>query len=121
MNAILFKTIKLAEVYIAETYPEVAAGKYTTNDITINDSCRVRAVDMPDFSWSGETGATEIVDEDSNTVDVVAAWESGEDVYELYDGEQLVGSFDNYYDARHAQKEAGSAAKLYCNGEDITY
>lgn len=80
MDAILFKTIKLAEAYIAETYPEVADGKYTTNDITIDDSCRVRAIDMPDFSWSGETAATEIVDKDGNTVDVIAAWESGDDI-----------------------------------------
>lgn len=116
MDATLFKTAKLAEAYISRTYP--ASAGYRRNYTTIDDRCRVTAVDMPNLCWSGDMSATEILNKEGNTVEIVASWESGDDVYELYDDEQLICTFDNSYDAREAQKSHRNS-RLLCDGEEL--
>lgn len=130
MTTKLFKTKKLAEAYIRENYPNCH-----THGTSIDERCDYEAVDMPDLQWAGKMPALDVWDENNNykTVATVAWWESGDEKYELYVGEELVGTYDNNYDARHAYDEAVEREEdkepeeeevlnvhLLCDGEDIS-
>lgn len=125
----LFKTRKLAEGYISETYPTNSVERTV---ITDNNRDEVEEIDMPaDFWWMGEMPAFAVIDEDNRTVEYAAYHEEGDCKYELFVGGKSSGIFDNIIDAREAKKQAIEDEEwkdegetlpvtLFCNGEDIT-
>lgn len=124
MEAKIFKTKALAENYFAENYK----GNDTVWS-SISDANDWEAIDMPNFSWSGEIGAVAILDAEGNTIEKIAWWEDGTDVYEIYVGGVLKATFDNNYDAREAMSAAieeqededePKEVRFFINGEDET-
>lgn len=128
MTAKLFKTRKLAEKYIRENYPD----KDTEKSAVSSDSAW-EAIDMPGYSWQGETLALSVVDNNGNEIERVGWNEEGTDSYELYVGGRKISDYDNILDAREAynlakriedekdeDEEEAFEVKLYCNGEDIS-
>ena len=125
MKTILFKTKKQAVEYIRENYAD-----FTQSIISISDRDAVNYdTDMVNLEWSGETPAYEVVDDNGDTVAILAWWEEGDDEYELYVNNVCKGTFDNRYDAREAYDKAvednqyedePKEIRLYCNDEDIS-
>jgi hypothetical protein len=127
METILFKTRRQAEAYAKDNYP----GR-TLRDTSIGEDTDY-TTDMVNLQWSGETPAWMVEDDDCNTLAVLAWWDEGDDLYELYVGDRLAGTYDDGYDAREAYRKALEAeedkdedvetffeVKLFCNGEDIS-
>ncbi len=128
MEAKLFKTRKLAEKYIRENYPD-----NDTEKSAISSDSQWEAIDMPGYSWQGETPALSVIDNDGNEIERVGWNEEGTDNYELYVGGRKVSDFDNIFDAREAYERAKKLenekdedeetifdVKLFCTGEDIS-
>jgi hypothetical protein len=133
MKAILFATEKQAEAYIRDNYPGMDTEKSSLSDRSDwEGSDRV----MENFSWSGETECENILDEEGNTIARVAWWESGDDTYEIWYGEECVARvndhphaqaiFEDYVDRevnyeKFKDEEEGDsyAVCLICNGQVI--
>ena len=133
MKALLFATKKQAEDYIRDNY----AGM-TTEQSSLSDRSDWEGSDkvMNNFSWSGESECVNILDEEGNTIARVAWWESGDDSYEVWYGEECVARvndhphavaiFDDYVDRevnyeKFKDEEEGDlyAVCLICNGKVI--
>ena len=97
----LFSTRKKAEAYIREEYPEA-----TTKSTTLTDEDCPDMEDYPNFSYSGETAAFEVLDNDCNVIAVIGWWEDGTEDYTLYRADGSVSHFDFLYAAQEeAEKE----------------
>ena len=129
MKAILFATKKEAEAYIRDNY----AGM-TTEQSSLYEGCDWEGSDqvMNNFQWLGETECENILDEEGNTIARVAWWESGDDTYEVWYGEDCVAKvndhphaqaiFDDYVDREKEKDEDDEdlcKVLLKCNGQVI--
>ena len=85
----LFSTRKKAEAYIREEYPEA-----TTKSTTLTDEDCPDMEDYPNFSYSGETAAFEVLDSDYNTLAAIGWWEDGTEDYTLYRADGSTSHFD---------------------------
>lgn len=93
MKAILFATKKQAEDFISAIYSGMDTEKSSLSDRSEwEGSDRV----MENFSWSGETECENILDEEGNTIARVAWWESGDDTYEVWYGEECVARVNDH-------------------------
>ena len=102
MDYKLFSTRKKAEAYIREEYPEA-----TTKSTTLTDEDCPDMEDYPNFSYSGETAAFEVLDNERNVIAVIGWWEDGTEDYTLYRADGSVSHFDFLYAAQEeAEKEA---------------
>ena len=133
MKAILFATKKEANIYIRANFSGMNTEKSSLYDESDwEGSDRV----MGNYSWSGETECENILDEEGNTIARVAWWESGDDSYEVWYGEECVARvndhphakaiFEDYVDRevnyeKFKDEEEGDlyAVCLICNGEVI--
>lgn len=133
MKAILFATKKEADIYIRTNFSGMNTEKSSLYDESDwEGSDRV----MENYSWSGETECENILDEEGNTIARVAWWESGDDSYEVWYGEECVARvndhphakaiFEDYVDRevnyeKFKDEEEGDlyAVCLICNGEVI--
>lgn len=130
MELKIFKTRKLAEEYISETYPAYSVERTVVGS---NNNYETEEIDLGDeFWWLGEMPAFAVLDDNDRTVEYVAYHDEGDRKYELFIGGELKNVFDNIIDARAAKKQAvedeewkdeGEAllVTLLCDGEDITY
>ena len=129
MKAILFATKKEAEAYIRDNY----AGM-TTEQSSLYEGCDWEGSDqvMNNFQWLGETECVNILDEEGDTIARVAWWESGDDTYEIWYGEECVARgndqphamaiFDDYVDREKEKDEDDEdlcKILLKCNGQVI--
>ena len=129
MKAILFATKKEADIYIRANYSGM-----NTEQSSLSDRSDWEGSDrvMENFSWSGETQCENILDEEGNTIARVAWWESGDDSYEVWCGEERVARvnnhpyakaiFDDYVDReKEKDEEEEDLCKilLKCNGQVI--
>lgn len=133
MKAILFATKKEADIYIRANFSGM-----NTEQSSLSDRSDWEGSDrvMENFSWSGETECENILDEEGNTIARVAWWESGDDIYEVWYGEECVAKvndhphavaiFDDYVDRevnyeKFKDEEEGDlySVCLICNGEVI--
>lgn len=101
----LFSTRKKAEAYIREEYPEA-----TTKSTTLTDEDCPDMEDYPNFSYSGETAAFEVLDNDCNVIAVIGWWEYGNEVYTLYRADGSTSHFDCMIAAQEAAKEEAEKA-----------
>lgn len=129
MKAILFATKKEAQDYIRDNYPGM-----DTKLSSLSDRSDYEGYDrvMDNFSWSGETECVDILDEECNTIARVAWWESGDDTYEVWRGEECVAKVNDYphaidiyddYVSREKEKDEDEEdpckVLLICNGKVI--
>ncbi len=133
MKAILFATKKQADIYIRANFSGM-----NTEQSSLSDRSEWEGSDkvMENFSWSGDTECENILDEEGNTIARVAWWESGDDIYEVWYGEDCVARvndhphakaiFEDYVDRevnyeKFKDEEEGDlyAVCLICNGEVI--
>lgn len=133
MKAILFATKKEADIYIRVNYSGM-----NTEQSSLSDRSDWEGSDrvMENFSWSGETECENILDEEGNTIARVAWWESGDDSYEVWYGEECVARvndhphaqaiFEDYVDRevnyeKFKDEEDGDLYQvcLVCNGQVI--
>ena len=101
----LFSTRKKAEAYIREEYPEA-----TTKSTTLTDEDCPDMDDYPNFSYSGETAAFEVLDDDFNVIAVIGWWEDGTEDYTLYRADGITSHFDCMVAAQEAAKEEAEKA-----------
>ena len=129
MKAILFATKKEAEAYIRANYSGM-----DTEQSSLSDRSDYEGYDMVmnNFQWMGETECVNILDEEGNTIARVAWWESGDDTYEIWYGEECVARvngqphamaiYDDYVD-REKEKDEDEEdlckIMLKCNGQVI--
>lgn len=129
MKAILFATKKEADIYIRANYSGM-----NTEQSSLSDRSDWEGSDrvMENFSWSGETECENILDEEGNTIARVAWWESGDDIYEVWYGEECVARvndqphakaiFDDYV-SREENKDKDdhdiNIVEIVCNGITI--
>lgn len=85
----LFSTRKKAEAYIKEEYPEA-----TIKSTTITDEDCPNMEDYPNFTYSGETAAFEVLGNDCNVIAVIGWWEDGTEDYTLYRADGSTSHFD---------------------------
>ena len=129
MKAILFATKKEAQAYIRDNY----AGM-TTEQSSLYEGCDWEGSDqvMNNLQWMGETECVNILDEEGNTIARVAWWESGDDSYEVWYGEDCVAKvndqphamaiYDDYVDREKEKDEDDEdlcKVLLKCNGQVI--
>lgn len=127
MKAILFATKKQAEAYIRDNYSDMS-----TEQSSLYDESDWEGYDrvMKNFQWMGETECENILDEEGNTIARVAWWESGDDTYEVWYGEECVARVNNHphakaifedYVSREEEKdeEEEDLCEVYiiCNGK----
>ena len=106
----------------------------TTEQSSLYEGCDWEGSDqvMNNFQWLGETECVNILDEEGNTIARVAWWESGDDSYEVWYGEECVtrvndqphaiAIFDDYVDReKEKDEEEEDLCKilLKCNGQVI--
>lgn len=129
MKAILFATKKEADIYIRTNFSGMNTEKSSLYDESDwEGSDRV----MENYSWSGETECVNILDEECNTIARVAWWESGDDTYEIWYGEECVARVNDqphaiaiYEDYVSREKEKDEDEEdpckvlLICNGKVI--
>ena len=129
MKAILFATKKQAEAYIRDNYPGM-----DTELSSLSDRSDYEGYDpvMKNLQWLGDTECVDILDEEGNTIARVAWWESGDDTYEVWYGEECVARvndqphaeaiFEDYVD-REKEKDEDEEdlcqVCLICNGKVI--
>ena len=129
MKAILFATKKEAEAYIRVNYSGM-----NTEPSSLYDESDWEGSDpvMRNLQWSGETECENILDEEGDTIARVAWWESGDDSYEVWYGEERVARvndqphamaiYDDYVDREKDKDEDEEdlyAVCLICNGQVI--
>ena len=133
MKALFFATKKEAQAYIRDNYPGM-----DTELSSLSDRSDYEGYDpvMNKFQWSGETECENILDEEGNTIARVAWWESGDDSYEVWYGEECVARvndhphakaiFEDYVDRevnyeKFKDEEEGDLYQvcLVCNGQVI--
>ena len=129
MKAILFATKKEAEAYIRANYSGM-----DTELSSLSDRSDYEGYDMVmnNFQWMGETECVNILDEEGNTIARVAWWESGDDTYEIWYGEECVARvndqphamaiYDDYVDREKEKDEDDEdlcKILLKCNGQVI--
>ena len=127
MKAILFATKKEAEKYIQVNHQ----GRDIENS-SLYDESDWEGSDrvMENFQWSGETECYNILDKEGNSIDRVAWWEDGDDIYNVYRGDELLATFDNKPTALYFLQELWKkeeekddeemmGVSLYCNDELI--
>ena len=105
MDYKLFSTRKKAEAYIREEYPEA-----TTKSTTLTDEDCPDMEDYPNFLYSGETAAFEVLDSDRNVIAVIGWWEDGTEDYTLYRADGSTSHFDCMIAAQEAAKEEAEKA-----------
>ena len=118
MKAILFATKKKAEAYIRTNYSGLDTELSSLSDRSDYEGCDPV---MNNFQWMGETECVNILNEEGNTIARVAWWESGDDSYEVWYGEECVARvndhphakaiFDDYVDREKDKDE--DAEDLY--------
>ena len=129
MKAIFFATKKEAQAYIRDNYPGM-----DTELSSLSDRSDYEGYDMVmnNFQWMGETECVNILDEEGNTIARVAWWESGDDTYEIWYGEECVARvndhphamaiYDDYVDREKEKDEDDEdlcKILLKCNGQVI--
>ena len=129
MKAILFATKKEAEAYIRDNYSGM-----DTELSSLSDRSDYEGYDtvMNNFQWLGETECVNILDEEGNPIARVAWWESGDDTYEIWYGEECVARvndqphamaiYDDYVDREKDKDEDDEdlcKILLKCNGQVI--
>ena len=129
MKAILFATKKEAQDYICANYPGM-----DTEQSSLFDRSDYEGYDpvMKNLQWLGDTECIDILDEEGNTIARVAWWESGDDTYEIWYGEECVARvndqphaeaiFDDYVDREKEKDEDDEdlcKVLLKCNGQVI--
>lgn len=129
MKAILFATKKEADIYIRDNYPGM-----DTELSSLSDRSDYEGYDpvMKNLQWSGDTECIDILDEECNTIARVAWWESGDDTYEVWYGEECVARVNDHphaidiyddYVSREEDKdedeEEPCKVLLICNGQVI--
>ena len=104
----LFSTRKKAEAYIKEEYPEA-----TIKSTTITDEDCPNMEDYPNFTYSGEIAAFEVLDNDCNAIAVIGWWEDGTEDYTLYRADGSTSHFDCILAAEEeARKEQEKAQDM---------
>lgn len=129
MKAILFATKKQAEDFIRANYPGM-----DTEKSSLSDGSDYEGYDpvMKNLQWLGETECVNILDEEGNTIARVAWWESGDDTYEVWYGEECVARVNDQphaeaifedYVSREKEKDEDEEdlceVYLMCNGKVI--
>ena len=129
MKAIFFATKKEAQAYIRDNYSGM-----DTELSSLSDRSDYEGYDMVmnNFQWMGETECVNILDEEGNTIARVAWWESGDDTYEIWYGEECVARvndqphamaiYDDYVDREKEKDEDDEdlcKILLKCNGQVI--
>lgn len=129
MKAILFATKKEAEAYIRANYSGM-----DTEQSSLSDRSDYEGYDMVmnNFQWMGETECVNILNEEGDTIARVAWWESGDDSYEVWYGEECVARvndqphamaiYDDYVDREKEKDEDDEdlcKILLKCNGQVI--
>lgn len=129
MKAILFATKKEAQDYICANYPGM-----DTELSSLSDRSDYEGYDpvMKNLQWLGDTECIDILDEEGNAIARVAWWESGDDSYEVWYGEECVARvndhphakaiFDDYVDREKEKDEDDEdlcKVLLKCNGQVI--
>ena len=129
MKAILFATKKQAEAYIRDNYPGM-----DTELSSLSDRSDYEGYDpvMKNLQWLGDTECIDILNEEGDTIARVAWWESGDDTYEIWYGEECVARvndqphaeaiFDDYVDREKEKDEDDEdlcKVLLKCNGQVI--
>ena len=129
MKAILFATKKEAQDYICANYPGM-----DTELSSLSDRSDYEGYDpvMKNLQWLGDTECIDILDEEGNAIARVAWWESGDDSYEVWYGEECVARvndhphakaiFDDYVDREKEKDEDDEdlcQVCLICNGKVI--
>lgn len=129
MKAILFATKKEAQDYIRANYPGM-----DTELSSLYDGSDYEGYDpvMKNLQWLGETECVNILDEEGNTIARVAWWESGDDTYEVWYGEECVARVNDQphaeaifedYVSREKEKDEDEEdlceVYLMCNGKVI--
>ena len=129
MKAIFFATKKEAEAYIRDNYPGM-----DTEKSSLSDRSDYEGYDpvMKNLQWLGDTECVDILDEEGNTIARVAWWESGDDTYEIWYGEECVARvndqphamaiYDDYVDREKEKDEDDEdlcKILLKCNGQVI--
>ena len=129
MKAILFATKKEAQDYICANYPGM-----DTEQSSLFDRSDYEGYDpvMKNLQWLGDTECIDILNEEGDTIARVAWWESGDDSYEVWYGEECVARvndqphaeaiFDDYVDREKEKDEDDEdlcKVLLKCNGQVI--
>lgn len=129
MKAILFATKKEAQDYICANYPGM-----DTELSSLSDRSDYEGYDpvMKNLQWLGDTECIDILNEEGDTIARVAWWESGDDTYEIWYGEECVARvndhphaeaiFDDYVDREKEKDEDDEdlcKVLLKCNGQVI--
>ena len=129
MKAILFATKKEAEAYIRANYSGM-----DTELSSLSDRSDYEGYDpvMNNFQWLGDTECVNILNEEGDTIARVAWWESGDDTYEIWYGEECVARvndqphamaiYDDYVDREKEKDEDDEdlcKILLKCNGQVI--
>ena len=129
MKAILFATKKEAQDYICANYPGM-----DTELSSLSDRSDYEGYDpvMKNLQWLGDTECIDILDEEGNAIARVAWWESGDDSYEVWYGEECVARVNDHphakaifedYVSREEEKDEDEEdlcqVCLICNGKVI--
>ena len=129
MKAIFFATKKEAQAYILDNYPGM-----DTELSSLYEGCDWEGSDpvMNNLQWLGETECVNILNEEGDTIARMAWWESGDDTYEVWYGEECVARVNDHphaiaiyddYVEREKEKDEDDEdlckVRLICNGKVI--